>query len=96
MSDEPAIEIRRAADRYELTVDGELASHVELRRRSDVVVLPHTFTRPPFRGHGLAERVVRAALDDLAAEGVRIVPSCWFVADVVRANPEYEPLVAPA
>jgi predicted GNAT family acetyltransferase len=91
MSD--AFEIRRGDARYELYVDGELASYVDLLRRDGVVVLPHTYTVPAFRGNGLAERVVHAALDDLLADGASIVPSCWFVADVVRAEPRYRPLV---
>ena len=86
-------EIRPGDARYELFVDGQLASYVELDRRGDVVVLPHTYTLPAFRGHGLAARVVHAALDDLLEQGTTIVPSCWFVADVVRADQRYRPLV---
>lgn len=86
--------IRRGETRYELHVDGQLASYVELDRRGDVVVMPHTYTVPAHRGHGHAERVVRAALDDLLEQRSTIVPACWFVADVVRAEPRYSPLVA--
>ncbi len=89
------VEIRRGEYRYELFVGGRLASHVELRRTGDRVVMPHTFTQPSFRGHGLAERVVRAALDDLVAANERVVPSCWFVAEVIETHPEYRVLVAP-
>jgi predicted GNAT family acetyltransferase len=88
------VEIRRGEYRYELLVGGRLASHVELRPTGDRIVMPHTFTQPGFRGHGYAERVVRAALDDLVAAGERVVPSCWFVAEVIQ-RPEYRPLVEP-
>jgi len=32
---------------------------------------------------------VRAALDTLAADGERVLPTCWFVAEFIEANPQY-------
>ncbi|MFZ4720035.1 MAG: GNAT family N-acetyltransferase [Ilumatobacteraceae bacterium] len=84
------------AQRYELLVDGRLASYTEWFDDGDRVVMPHTVTIPAFRGQGLAAQVVRFALDDLATRATLVVPACWFVADFIEQHPEYQALVAPA
>jgi uncharacterized protein len=80
--------------RYEYVVDGEPLAIAEYRDDGDTVVMHHTYTDPRFRGRGYAERVVAAALDDLRARGLHVVPQCWFVAEFVTAHPEYRDLVA--
>lgn len=82
------------AARYELWVDGELASLADYRRDDRKVVMHHTETRDQFRGRGLAAEVVRFALEDVREHDLKVVPSCWFVADFIEANPEYTDLVA--
>lgn len=82
------------SQRYELRVDGELASVVEYVRTGDRVVFPHTETFPNFQGQGLAERLVLHALDDARRRGLVVVPLCWFVAQVVGEHPEYAPLLS--
>ena len=86
------ISVQHAPDagRFELRVDGELAAYADMHRHGDgVVEMPHTYTVPAFRGRGLAAQVVRAALDTLAADGDRVRPTCWFVAEFIEANPQY-------
>lgn len=90
------VEIRNAEDasRYELRVDGELASIATYRVFDDnTIVFPHTETAPRWRGRGLAEQVVGRALDDARAAGRSIVPTCWFVARFVDQHPAYADLV---
>ena len=81
-----------AASRYELTEDGAtaFASYV---REGDVLVFDHTVTPPELRGRGIASRLVKAALADVRAKGLRIVPACSFVADYVARHPEEGDLV---
>ena len=81
-----------AASRYELTEDGAtaFASYV---RDGDVLLFDHTVTPPELRGRGIASRVVKAALDDVRARDLRIVPACSFVADYVARHPEVGDLV---
>lgn len=93
------VEIRNAEQqsRYELTVDGELASIAAYVDRGDgTLVFHHTETAPHWRGNGLAERVVQRALDDAREAGRSIVPACWFVAQFVDQHPEYAGLIAGA
>jgi uncharacterized protein len=82
------------AHRYELYVDAELASIADYRRTDGTVDMHHTETRDTFRGRGLAAVLVRGALDDVREQKLTVVPSCWFVADFIEANPEYADLVA--
>lgn len=78
--------------------DTEL-SHAEYREVNDeagrtVLVFHHTFTFPEHRGNGYADEVVRAALDDVAARGLHVIPRCWVVADLIAATPDYAALLA--
>ena len=82
------------ASRYELFVEDQLASIAEYNRRGDQLFFDHTETAIRFRGRGLAERLVRAALDDVRKQGLGVVPRCWFVAEFVQEHPEYRDLVA--
>ena len=82
-----------AAHRYELLVDEELVGELIYRARDGVVTLIHTEIAPQFEGHGLGDRLVAHALDDVRGRGRRIVPLCPFVAAYLRRHPEYEDLV---
>jgi uncharacterized protein len=84
-----------AASRYEVMVEGLVVGICEYVVTDEAVVLPHTMIYPSMRARGLAVRLVRHALDDLASRGLRVVPTCWFVAEFIEANPEFQPLVAP-
>lgn len=84
------------AGRFELRVDGVLASIADYRVMGDRVMMPHTVTALGYRGQGLAGEVVRAALDDARARGLQVVPMCSFVAELIDANPEYQELTAAA
>jgi predicted GNAT family acetyltransferase len=53
-----------------------------------------TFVPPEARGRFLGSRVVRHALDYARANGLKVVPSCWFVGSVVERHPEYRALLA--
>lgn len=84
-----------AEHRYEVLVDGVGAGFLEYSVAGDVVTMPHTVVSPAFSGRGLAGRLVRRALDDAAAAGRTVVPSCSFVADWIAHHPGYERLVQP-
>lgn len=90
-----AIETRHepSRNRYELYEDGRLVSIAEYQVQGGQVVFHHTETIPARQGNGLAEQLVKVALDDQAPTGRRVVPACWFVADFIHANPEYRPLL---
>jgi predicted GNAT family acetyltransferase len=84
----------RAKSRYELAIDGQIA-FAEYRRADGVIAFPHTLTPPPLRGQGVAGRIVRFALEQARADNLKVVPQCWFVADFIKANPEFQDLLNP-
>ncbi|HYZ92229.1 MAG TPA: GNAT family N-acetyltransferase [Actinomycetota bacterium] len=83
-----------ARSRYELYIDGDLASIADYRLDGKRAVFFHTETSPPFRGRGLGAELVEWALDDVRTRGLTVDPQCWFVADFVDDHPEYRDLVA--
>ena len=56
--------------------------------------MAHTFVPPARRRQGIGAKLVRYALDHVADDGGKIVPSCWFVADFIADNPDYGRLVS--
>lgn len=50
----------------------------------------HTYVPPELRGRGVAEAVVRHALDDTRKEGHGYVATCPFVQKFIERHPEYK------
>ncbi len=72
----------------------ERESHlIYTRSQAGVVDFLSTYVHPTLRGRGVGEQLVRGALDWARAEGLKVIPTCWFVGTVVRRHPEYEPLI---
>ncbi len=82
-----------AASRYEAEVEGRLVV-TEYRRAGDVLTFAHTYVPPELRGRGVAQQLVRNALEDVRLQRLRIVPQCTYVAAFIKRNPEYQSLVA--
>jgi hypothetical protein len=54
----------------------------------------HTFTPPALRGQGIAKELVLFALEYAREQGIKVIPSCPYVAKVIEDNPRYADLVA--
>jgi predicted GNAT family acetyltransferase len=80
--------------RYEARLGGELAGLITYRPRTGGIEMVHTEVRRRFEGHGVGSVLVRQALDDVAARGLTVVPTCPFVAGYIAEHPEYRSLVA--
>ena len=81
-----------AESRFEVVVDNFL-SVADYELAAGTLVMTHTFVPPELRGRGIAEKLVRAALDWAAAERLRVVPACSYVATFIQRHSEYQPLV---
>lgn len=79
--------------RYELHLGDEVVGQIRYATEAGLVFLIHTDVAEAIEGKGLGSVLVRGALDDLRARGLRIVPVCPFVAAYVRRHPEYADLV---
>ena len=72
--------------RYELRVDGGVAGLAVYRVDGDQVSFIHTEVNPALQGQGLASRLVKFALDDVKAKGMKPVPECSFVVDYMARH----------
>lgn len=90
----PSADVRhnQAAQRYEIEIDGRLAV-AEYEMAAGRQVFTHTLVPPELRGQGLAEALVRRALEDARTAGRKIVPACSYVAKFVERNPEFAKLL---
>jgi predicted GNAT family acetyltransferase len=83
-----------AQRRFTLERDGQVA-YLAYRLLDDATVeLASTFTPPALRGRGLAARLARHALQWADEQGLKVVPSCWFVAEYVERDPQWKRLLA--
>jgi predicted GNAT family acetyltransferase len=81
------------ASRFEIETEDRL-SVVDYVCGDGVITFTHTFVPPELRGRGLAELLVRAALDHARREQLRVVPACPYVARFIQRHAEYRSLVA--
>ena len=81
------------AKRYELDVDGQLAI-AEYRLRPGRISFTHTEVPEALSGRGIGKRLVKAALDDARAQGLKVVPICPFVKHYIETHPEERDLLA--
>ena len=82
-----------AQNRYELDADGHIAA-VFYRLSPGVVTLIHTEVASEVEGRGIGSRVVRAALEDARAQGLKVVPRCSFVSHYISRHREFHDLLA--
>ncbi len=59
-----------------------------------LVELYSTFVPSADRGKGIAAGLVEAAVAYARQERLRIIPSCWYVAEWMQQHPEHADLLA--
>jgi uncharacterized protein len=91
MSTDVAVRHNPAAHRYEADLDGHLAV-AEYALAGGRQVFTHTFVPPELRGRGVAEKLVRTALEEARLAGRQVVPQCSYVAAFIRRHPEFQSL----
>ena len=80
-----------AANRFEATVNGELAV-AEYVRTGNTVTFTHTLVPEALRNRGIGSALARAALERATERGWRVVPRCPFIAAYIAQHPEYHAL----
>jgi len=92
----PAIDVRDNPDksRFEATVDGETA-FAAYRLEGDRIVFNHTVVPSALEGRGIGSALVAAALASARERGLRVVPTCSFVAGYMRRHAETQVLLDP-
>jgi predicted GNAT family acetyltransferase len=97
MTDDLSVEREENGNRGRYVIylpDGLEAEMTYSRRDANTIIADHTGVPPEHRGKGIAEQLVRAAMDDARRDGMRIVPVCSYVAVQFRRHPEWADLRA--
>jgi predicted GNAT family acetyltransferase len=82
----------RARHRFELEVEGHLATE-HYRRDGNVIIFEHTEVPPELAGKGVGSRLVKGALDEVRAEGLKVIAQCPFVKGWIDKHPDYADLL---
>jgi uncharacterized protein len=77
MNDVSGVTDDEANSRFEFSDDGQVAE-LAYRRNGRRLVLIHTGVPPGLEGRGVGGRLVRAAVDHAARDGLTVVPLCPF------------------
>ncbi len=80
--------------RYEINLDGEKIGHADYKVDGDVLVFDHTEVDPAHQGKNLAGILMRHALEDVRARGLKMRPVCSYVVKFVERYDEFSDLVA--
>lgn len=78
--------------RFENRTDGHL-SVAEYELRPGAIVFTHTEVPKELAGRGIAQQLVRTALEHARSQKLRVVPLCTYVRTFIERNPEYSNLV---
>jgi uncharacterized protein len=78
--------------RYELAVEGHIAAtYYELS--GNVITFVHTEVPPELGGRGIASKLIRGALDQVRADGLKVIAQCPFVKAFIEKNVAYQDLL---
>jgi len=78
--------------RFVLEVEGQEV-YTAYSIDDNVMELYTTYTPPNLRGRGLAEKVVRAALEFAKENKYKVIPSCSYVSVFIQRHNEYSELI---
>ncbi len=80
-------------ERYELSIEGALGGFSAYRTRPGLIAFVHTEVDEHLQGRGLADRLIRFALDDARARGLAVLPFYPFVKGFIERHRDFEALV---
>ena len=76
-----------AKQRYELAVDGHIAA-TYYTITGGVITFVHTEVPPELGGKGIGSRLIRGALDQVRAGGLKVIAQCPFVKAYIEKHPD--------
>jgi predicted GNAT family acetyltransferase len=78
--------------RYELAIDGHIAAtYYEIA--NGVITFVHTEVPPELGGKGIGSRLIGGALDQVRADGLKVIAQCPFVKAYIDKHPDYADLL---
>jgi uncharacterized protein len=82
----------KTKQRYELAVDGHIAATC-YEIAGHVITFVHTEVPPELGGKGIGSKLVKGALDQARAEGLKVIAQCPFVKAWIDKHPDYAGLL---
>jgi predicted GNAT family acetyltransferase len=74
--------------------NGEQARLTYVEAGASHIIADHTFVPVPYRSKGVAQAMAARLIADARKSGLRITPTCWFVADEFkRHDPDWDDLL---
>jgi uncharacterized protein len=78
--------------RFELAVDGHIAASY-YKISDGVITFIHTEVPPELGGKGIGSKLIRGALDQVRADGLKVIAQCPFVKAFIEKHPDYQDLL---
>ena len=82
----------KAHHRYELTVDGHIAA-TYYKLADGVITFIHTEVPPELGGKGIGSKLIQGALDQVHADGLKVIAQCPFVKAFIEKHADYTDLL---
>jgi predicted GNAT family acetyltransferase len=91
----PVADLRRNTERHRYEFATEAGPALAFYRLSDgVMTFTHTEVPAALRGRGIGSAMMRAVLDDVRAQGLKVIAACPFVVDYIARHREFADLLA--
>ena len=82
----------KAQQRYELAVEGHIAA-TYYKVEGKIITFIHTEVPPELGGKGIGSKLIRGALDQVRADGFKVIAQCPFVKAFIEKNADYRDLL---
>ncbi|PFG18858.1 hypothetical protein ATL40_0406 [Serinibacter salmoneus] len=93
--DDVAISHRPERQRYELAIGDEVVGIAAYDVIDGVTVFNHTVVRDAHERHGLAGRLVQAAISDVTGQGGTFAATCSYVQHWLEKNHQFDDALVP-
>ncbi|MFN4024479.1 MAG: GNAT family N-acetyltransferase [Hyphomonas sp.] len=80
--------------RYFVTIDGHTAEMTYSKAGSSRLIIDHTGVPDALRGRGAGQALVKRAVEDARAAGIKIIPLCPFAKAQIEKHPEWQDVLA--
>lgn len=80
--------------RYLVTIDGHTAEMTYSKAGTSRLIIDHTGVPEALRGKGAGQALVKRAVEDARAAGIKIIPLCPFAKAQIEKHPEWQDVLA--
>ena len=92
MADTVSVVMNEQTRQFEAKLGNETA-FAEYRLVDHGIILPHTVVPEAFEGKGVGSALAKAALSYAREQGLKVIPTCPFMAGYIRKHPEWHDIV---